>query len=59
MFLFYIVAAVLAALKIAGLGLALSWWVIIGIALIPLAFSLVVFVLIGVGMYVVTPKWRR
>jgi phage-related minor tail protein len=48
--IFYIVAAILAALKIAGVGLVLSWWIIVGIALIPLAIALSVLVLGVLGV---------
>ena len=37
--IFYVIAAVLAALKIAGLAAAVSWWLIVGVALIPLAIA--------------------
>lgn len=44
---FYIVAAVLAALKIAGLY-AGSWVLILGIAAIPLAIAAVLFMITGI-----------
>lgn len=47
--LLYIVAAVLAALKIAGLATAISWWMIAGIALAPLAIALTL-ILFGLAL---------
>ena len=39
--IFYIAAGVLLALKIAGLADAVSWWVIVGVALIPITLIVV------------------
>ena len=61
--LFYIFAAILATLKIAGIAgfVALSWGAIVGVAAIPLIFALVILVLAVCGMAAFaskSPQWK-
>ena len=59
--IFYIAAAVLAALKLAGLAAPVSWWLIVGIALVPTAIYAVTLlgVLVGMGTFLLFKSVRR
>lgn len=51
----YLLAAVLTVLKIIG-TVTISWWIIAGIAAIPMVFALVVFLIAFVAILVA--EWR-
>jgi hypothetical protein len=51
----YLLAAVLTVLKIMGM-VTISWWIIAGIAVIPMAFALMVFLIAFVGILIA--EWR-
>lgn len=56
----YVLAAVLAALKVAGIAAGVSWTLIIGIALTPIILALLVFAAVGllVAIGLSVPKRR-
>lgn len=51
----YLLAAVLTVLKIIG-TVTISWWIIAGIALVPMAFALGVFLIAFVALLIA--EWR-